>query len=78
MPLNAYLENVNKQEGVEIVLSEENCFCFENYPFRMLWAMRQGVQYTDEEYETCSKAWKKSQAEMRRLIKSLLEIKPHT
>ncbi|CAF4944788.1 unnamed protein product, partial [Rotaria sp. Silwood1] len=57
--LRTLLEDLEEQSGVSIPL-QSNIFCFDNESFRFLAALKQGVQFNDEDKSDFSKSWARS------------------
>ncbi|CAF3736680.1 unnamed protein product, partial [Rotaria sp. Silwood1] len=57
--LRTLLEDLEEQCGVSIPL-QSNIFCFDNESFRFLAALKQGVQFNDEDKSDFSKSWARS------------------
>ena len=53
---------------VGIQATTDNCFCFDNEPFRFLACVKNGVQFSQVDINTYAKSWDKSVEETRRLF----------
>lgn len=57
--LRTLLRNLQEQSGVSIPL-RENIFCFDNESFRFLAALKQDVQFSNDDRSDFSKSWDRS------------------
>ncbi|GES75094.1 P-loop containing nucleoside triphosphate hydrolase [Rhizophagus clarus] len=77
-PLKKQLEELKTRSGVEIKVSQETIYCFDNESFRFLAAIKEpGILFTDADEKNFSESWKKSVDESLRLILYLVGRPPH-
>ena len=72
------LNKILLDRKVRIKATAYNCFCFDNEPFRCLACVKNGMQFSQEEFDTYGKSWDKSVEETRRLFQYInFELEPH-
>uniref|UniRef100_A0A914PU57 G domain-containing protein n=1 Tax=Panagrolaimus davidi TaxID=227884 RepID=A0A914PU57_9BILA len=73
--LEKYLENMT---DIDISLSRENTYCFDNEAFRFLCCINSGEKFDDKNQKTYDESWKISVDETLRLFKHFEDdVKPH-
>ncbi|RGB32327.1 hypothetical protein C1646_743944 [Rhizophagus diaphanus] len=77
-PLKKQLEELKKRSSIEIKVSKNTMYCFDNESFRFLAAIKEpGILFTDADEKNFSESWKKSVEESLRLIQYLVTRPPH-
>jgi len=71
------LKKLLKEKNINITLSPETYFCFDNEAFRFLACQKKGVKFTDEDVELFSKSWDKSCDTTGRLFYYVKSMPPH-
>ena len=67
-----------RDRNIGIQATPDNCFCFDNEPFRLLACLKSGVHFGDCEIDSYAKSWDKSVCEMKRLYGYInTQLKPH-
>lgn len=49
----------------------------DNEAFRFLWAVKNGMSFTERTYEDFAESWRVTEEETNRLVKHILGLKPH-
>ena len=68
---------LHENQALQIDLSKENCFCFDNEAFRFLACLKNGIQYGDIEKKLFSSSWEIAVEETRRLLHIIKALPPH-
>jgi GTPase SAR1 family protein len=78
IPLRSMLDQIKcNPPYVDIQLNRDNIFCVDNEAFRFLVAIRNGVEFSDDEKDNYNKSWNHSAKEYNRLIQKVTsEEKP--
>ncbi|CAF2726861.1 unnamed protein product [Rotaria sp. Silwood2] len=74
--LRTLLKDLEEQSGVSIPL-QSNIFCFDNESFRFLAALKQGVQFNDDDKSDFSKSWTRSVKMTENMISYILKCPTH-
>jgi hypothetical protein len=75
--LKALLKDLAEKSGVSVPLSKSNYFCFDNEAFRFLAALKQGIQFSDEDKKQFSVSWSQSVAVTEGMINYILKCPVH-
>ncbi|XP_066260920.1 uncharacterized protein [Euwallacea similis] len=75
--LELLLRKIKDTNNVQIPLSKDNVFCFDNEAFRFLAAVKQGVEFKEGILEANIQSWKYSYNEVYRLLSYIVQLRPH-
>ncbi|KAG0250389.1 hypothetical protein BG011_008390 [Mortierella polycephala] len=76
-PLRTYMKELEQANGITIQLEPNNMFYFDNEAFRLYAALKQGIPFDPKTKEAFGASWTKSVEEARRLVKRVMDLKPH-
>lgn len=75
--LKEYLNEFEKRRKVRILLEKDTMYYFDNEAFRLLCAIRDGVNFTEKEQEAYEESWNISATETARFLNYVLNLEPH-
>ncbi|RIA87174.1 hypothetical protein C1645_878195 [Glomus cerebriforme] len=75
--LKEQLKKLNESSKVEIKINKHIIYCFDNESFRFLAAIKNNIQFTQNEEQNFAESWKRSVDEAKRLIEYIAECPPH-
>jgi len=72
-------------DALKVLLNQNGCsdillnphFCIDNESLRLLYALKQNVEFCDEEIEAFEKSWNKTCGEMTRMLAHFSNLQPH-
>ncbi|KAG0329108.1 hypothetical protein BGZ99_003492 [Dissophora globulifera] len=76
-PLKTYMKELEQANGISIQLESNNMFFFDNEAFRLYAALKQGIIFDPKTKEAFGASWTKSVDEARRLVRRVMDLKPH-
>uniref|UniRef100_A0A914XNS0 G domain-containing protein n=1 Tax=Plectus sambesii TaxID=2011161 RepID=A0A914XNS0_9BILA len=76
-PLTKFLENLQKNQSVEISLGKETVYCMDNEAFRFLCCLHAGENFSGEECKNYAESWNVSERETQRLLEHFEQLPPH-
>jgi GTP-binding protein EngB required for normal cell division len=74
--LKTLLKNLQEESRVSVPF-QSNIFCFDNESFRFLAALKQGVQFNDEDKSDFSKSWSRSVKMTKNMMDYILKCPIH-
>ncbi|CAF3572212.1 unnamed protein product, partial [Rotaria socialis] len=74
--LRTLLKDLEEQSGVSVPL-QSNIFCFDNESFRFLAALKQGIQFNDDDKSDFSKSWTRSVKMTENMMSYILKCPTH-
>jgi len=75
--LPALKELLSRNPDVDIKLTKETCYCIDNESVRFLAALKQGVQFDEEQKKQYATSWETSVKETERMIDYVSSLTPH-
>jgi predicted GTPase len=75
--LKELLSEVKQTSGKQIPLTNDNVFCFDNEPFKLLAALKQGVQFTIQVMRDYESSWNRSSETLKKMVTYILDLQVH-
>uniref|UniRef100_A0A914QVJ8 AIG1-type G domain-containing protein n=1 Tax=Panagrolaimus davidi TaxID=227884 RepID=A0A914QVJ8_9BILA len=77
VPLKAFLAEIKRSRNLDICLKNENTCCIDNEAFKLVCALANGVNFSDDDIRRYAKSWDHSAKETNRFLDLVDKLPPH-